>query len=809
MAGIRKIPASAGHSAAFAAYLFACACACAGAAPALAATSWSTAEFVLSGDPVPPAPSARWERQPLPDDWRKSRPDAATAGWYRFLLPISSAPDEPHALYIPLVGVEAAVFVNGERIGDTGPPAESARRTWKQPQLFTIPPALLRAGDNVVHVRVRGDIDRRGSNEAWSWSGLGGPVAFGTDDELRPRYRNRVAWQVVTPIALAGAIGLTGLFFIVLWAQRRGETIYGLFGAAALLWAARTLSDLTLHRIVPPPHWEIWLTVAYALYATMLCKFALRFAGASWPRTEGFFVAFVAASPVALYVAAWAQAGAVAGRAVLLVVLVLVAAVAFAVVRAAWWQRSLGITLMALTGVVSFVFALHDWIAVTRAEWFDNVRLVPYSAILFISIAGWLLLQRFAQSTEALERLNVELDRRVAEKSAALQSNLEALARAKAEAEAANQAKSRFLAAASHDLRQPLHAIGLFGAALDLRAKAPDLRGLVAKLNASIAALDDLVNELLDVSKLDAGADRPEPRDVPVQALLDRLALDFGPLAAEKGIRLRVRPSRETAHTDPALLERLLRNLVSNAVRYTERGGVLVACRRRGDALALEVWDTGVGIAPADRERIFEEFYQVGNAERDRSKGSGLGLAIVRRIAALLGARVALRSTPGRGSVFSVRVARGGPGALRAVAARGVAPERAARRIVAVVEDDRVVREAMTTLLAERGHRVIAGASLEEVRRALAAAGARPELVIADMRLPGGATGVEAVRALRGAFGPELPALIVTGETARDLVAEAVASGIPLLRKPVSPGRLIEEVDRLAARSESTAPTSA
>jgi signal transduction histidine kinase/CheY-like chemotaxis protein len=759
-------------------------------------TTWLEADFATTEGIAPPRESVSWTRQKLPDDWRTTRPGAIGYGWYCFTLELPEPPTELHAVYVPRLGVEAVAFVNGVRVGDTGPASETERRTWKRPQLFTVPPNLLRAGANRIEFRVRGDSAGVGRNDAWN--GLG-PVSAGLDRELRPRYQSRMTWQVIAPIALAGAIGLTGLFFVVYWTRRRTEALYGLFGGAALLWSARTIADLVFHRALPQPHWDVWLTAAYILYATMLASFALRFAGTPWLRIERPFWGLALLGPPILYTSTWLGHGSLGARTLLLAVILFVAAAAAAVVTAAWRLRSLGISLMALTGVVSLAFGVHDWFAAVRPELFDRIRLVPYSAILFITIAGWLLLNRFAQSTEALEQLNVELDRRVEEKSAELQANLRELERAKAEAESANQAKSRFLAAASHDLRQPLHAIGLFGAALDMRAKAPELRGLVGKLNASIAALEDLVNELLDVSKLDAGADKPEFRDFAVQNLLERIAIDYAPLAAEKSLRLRVRGSMDVAHSDPGLLERLVRNLVSNAVRYTERGGVLVACRGREGRLWIQVWDTGVGISPAERERIFEEFYQVGNVERDRSKGIGLGLAIVRRIADLLGERLEVRSTPGKGSMFAVSVARGGVAAPRRndPAAHGPLPS-AVRRLVAIIDDDVVVRDAMVTLLAERGLDIVAAASLEEARRGLAERRRAPDLVIADMRLAGGATGVDAVRALRARYGADVPALLVTGETTRDRVAEAVASGIPILQKPVAPARLVDEIDRLA-----------
>ncbi|MCU0804476.1 MAG: hybrid sensor histidine kinase/response regulator [Burkholderiales bacterium] len=758
-------------------------------------TVWLEADFARSENGEPPRTDSAWTRQRLPDDWRTTRPGVAGYGWYGFDLDLPAPPGELHAIYVPRLGVEAVVFVNGQRVGDTGPGAETERRTWKRPQLFTVPPALLRAGANRIELRLRGDAAGAGRNDAWN--GLG-PVSMGLDRELRPLYQSRMTWQVIAPVALAGAIGLTGLFFIVYWTRRRAEALYGLFGGAAMLWAARTIADLVFHRELPQPHWDVWLTAAYALYATMLASFALRFAGTPWHRVERPFWLMALLSPPLLYVATWLGYGSFGARALLLVVILFVAVASAAVVAAAWRQRSLGISLMALTGVVSLGFGVHDWFAAIRPELFDRIRLVPYSAILFITVAGWLLLNRFAQSTEALEQLNVELDRRVEEKSAELQANLRELERTKAQAESANQAKSRFLAAASHDLRQPLHAIGLFGAALDMRAKAPDVRGLVGKLNASIAALEDLVNELLDVSKLDAGADKPEFRDFPVQVLLERIAIDYAPLAAEKGLRLRVRGSMEVAHSDPGLLERLVRNLVSNAVRYTERGGILVSCRQREGRLWIEVWDTGVGISPGERERIFEEFYQVGNVERDRTKGIGLGLAIVRRIADLLGERLEVKSRPGRGSMFAVSVAPGGAAPRREGPAAHAPAPLLGRRLIALIDDDVVVRDAMVTLLAEQGLDVTAAASLEEARRALAERRRAPDLVIADMRLAAGATGVDAVRTLRARYGADLPALLVTGETTRDRVAEAVASGIPILQKPVAPAHLLAEIDRLA-----------
>lgn len=364
--------------------------------------------------------------------------------------------------------------------------------------------------------------------------------------------------------------------------------------------------------------------------------------------------------------------------------------------------------------------------------------------------------------------------------------------RARQEAEASNRAKSRFLAAASHDLRQPLHALGLFVAALNEKARARDVRKIVDHINASVESLEALFNELLDVSKLDAGVVRPSARPFPMQSLLDRLRSDYQALAAEKGLGFIIYPSAAQVTSDPTLLERILRNLLSNAIRYTEKGRITVECRRRGDILRIDVWDTGIGI-PADQyERIFEEFYQIGNLGRDRRKGLGLGLAIVRRLARLLGHRLEMSSTVGGGSVFSVEVPLGKKARPEVPAPGGVGVANAvlAGHCIVVVDDERTVREGMEALLTGWGCEVILAASADEALERVANSAGRPDLVIADYRLQDGANGIEAIRRLQAALGANLPGILITGDTAPDRLNEAAASGYHLLHKPVQPARL-------------------
>jgi signal transduction histidine kinase len=375
---------------------------------------------------------------------------------------------------------------------------------------------------------------------------------------------------------------------------------------------------------------------------------------------------------------------------------------------------------------------------------------------------------------------------------------------ARAQAETANRLRTQFFAAANHDLRQPLHALGLLAAALSERSRDPGVTGLVTSINASVEALEGLFNALLDMSKLDAGAVQPELRDFPLARVLDRLRVELAPEAAEKGLRLRVRRTRAWVHSDPVLLERILRNLIANAIRYTERGGVLAAARRRGDALVLEVWDSGVGIPAAERGRIFEEFYQLGTASRSSRKGLGLGLAIIQRLCTLLGYRVRVDSRPGRGSVFRFEV----PAAVPAAVPQPRAPAARPRgglsgRLVVVIDDQSSIVEGMRSLLASWGAQVIGSSDGADVMRELERLGRLPDLLIVDYRLEGDRLGTAVIDELRDALDPEIPAIVVTGSSTPELAEEIARRGDDLLAKPVLPADLRARID---ARLRSAAP---
>lgn len=372
----------------------------------------------------------------------------------------------------------------------------------------------------------------------------------------------------------------------------------------------------------------------------------------------------------------------------------------------------------------------------------------------------------------------------------------------KERAEEASRAKSRFLAAASHDLRQPVHALSLFVGALRQEPPGPAAERLLERVESTVDTMGTLFNSLLDISKLDAGMVQAERRPCRLRPLLERICAEEGALAARRGLLLRTRLTDAWANTDPVLFERIARNLVVNAVRYTSRGGVLVALQQRhvgpagGSEAVLRVVDTGIGIEAARQGEVFHEFVQLHNPERDRQQGLGLGLAIVRRLAELLGARVSLRSRPGSGSTFTLRLeAVPAPAVPPAEPVAAPAPGPAGHAgLVIVVDDDADIRAGMRTLLTGWGHAVVDAGGLAELLPQLRGMKIVPQLIITDYRLRGVETGHDVVARLRDEFNDDVPAIVITGDTAPERLREAAAGGHVLLHKPVSPQQLRERM---------------
>lgn len=367
--------------------------------------------------------------------------------------------------------------------------------------------------------------------------------------------------------------------------------------------------------------------------------------------------------------------------------------------------------------------------------------------------------------------------------------------------ENANREKTRFFAAASHDLRQPLHAISLFTSALERAPLAPADARTLAQLSHSVQALSHSLDAMLDVSRLDAGAVEPVVTPSSVHALFTSLQNTFAGRAEEKGLQLRLRaPGDLAVTTDALLLERLLANLVDNAIKYTQAGGVLVAARSGAAAgrpghVRFDIVDTGIGIPPAHRQRVFDEFYQVGNPERDRRAGLGIGLSIVRRLSGLLDHPVALRGRAQGGTCFHVWVPEGTLAAAHEAARLPEAmpdDHRLPRRVL-VVDDEADSRQAMATLLASHGCEVRAAGDLGQAENLLRAHAM--DAVVADFRLPGERSGLDFLLALRERA-PQLRMLLVTGETEPQRIAAIRASGLACLHKPVRAQHLLQALAR-------------
>jgi CheY-like chemotaxis protein len=350
------------------------------------------------------------------------------------------------------------------------------------------------------------------------------------------------------------------------------------------------------------------------------------------------------------------------------------------------------------------------------------------------------------------------------------------LSKAKLEAEKANNAKSRFLAAASHDLRQPLAALSLYTGVLKKTPVASDQK-LVANMQVCIDNLSELLNDLLDLSKLEAGMVTPIIKDFAIADLFNSLTAVHTPEALVKGLKLRFVACPWMCKTDLVLLRRSLGNLIENALLYTERGGVLVACRHRQGKNWVEVWDSGIGIAADQTQIIFEEFKQLGDGARN--KGSGLGLAIVAKTAALLGLEISVRSRVGRGSVFAIELPLGAPALAVPAEVSHVKKRRSLR--IALVEDNAIVREALVEVLQRLGHQAVATATKDALLVELDQF--KPDIVVSDYRLTGGETGFDVITAVRTRLGPEFPALLITGDTDPKLLRSMNARGIFVMHK--------------------------
>ncbi|MBI3367309.1 MAG: hypothetical protein HY021_02305, partial [Burkholderiales bacterium] len=527
----------------------------------------------------------------------KYRPEGITLRWQIDADPAPHALPHQQALYLPGLVAHGRLTLNGQVLLDRGAHAsEELPPDADCVVLVVVPDAFWRAGRNVVELHADG---RPGVSIS--------RLSVGPVHTLVQQQRARLFGLTVGPMIISAVIGAMGLCVAALWARLR-DPLLGYFALAAVLWALHTawtaLPVATLSRI----HFIVWWNALYMFVVAMLVLFCLRFADWHWPRVERFVWWAALAGPLLLYGAEAAGHLIDAARwwrlAWILSVLLGVAAVA----HTTWRRRDLDSLLITLTGLIALALGVRDWLGDPDDN--NRVMLVHYAGLPFIGVVTTMLIKRYLGAAAELERMNRGLERRVAEQNAELRQTVEQMRAARDAAESADRAKSSFLAAASHDLRQPAHALGLYLAALQAQQLQPGQAELLERMSSSLGALDMLFSALLDVSRIDSGAVVPKPRTLALAPLLRRLADEFAPQAEARGLRLSLRLPRDgdsaRVDSDPMLLERILRNLLANAIKYTRSGGLLLACRARRDAAGragwrLEVWDSGIGIAPADQ----------------------------------------------------------------------------------------------------------------------------------------------------------------------------------------------------------------
>ncbi|MDP4301507.1 hybrid sensor histidine kinase/response regulator [Leptothrix discophora] len=707
----------------------------------------------------------------LPDTWGQRGLAPSGSGIYRLRLRLDALPRQAWALRIDRLADLHEVRVNGELLSDTWPGHPPSLTATVQvplsraaPALLPLPQRLLRPGDNELEIRVHHST-RGGLSEV-----LAGPVG-----DLAPGHRDQMLLEHTLPLFLNGGGSALGLFMLMYgWQRRRQDTTTAGFG---LLWLLISLrgSAYTLFYSSQQALWfDGLMYVSQILCALLLGLLALVLA--EQPRHPWRWVLLAIDLPLmVLGVPANALGWTDLLRAwTYPLVLAAVLPPLGLVAMRAWRLHSTRRTLMLTSLLLLIGSALHDYLAwrgvlsVMASYW------MALALPLVFAVFASTLVQRLVRGLEQVEQVNAQLEQRVAERTHAL--------------ELAHQSKSRFLASASHDLRQPVVTIGLLVDLLREHIQAPTQRRMIDRVHDAVASMETLLKGLLDLSRLEAGTVQPRIGTVELQRLFDAIAPHADESAARRKLRLRLRPTRLAVRSDAVMLEQVLRNLVGNALRYTEQGGVLVAARRRGGQVELRVIDTGPGIPADQQERIFEEFVQGGHASEaspgDGHVGLGLGLAIVRRSLALLAHPLSLRSQPGRGSAFTVTLDEAAP-PPPVVAAPPPPGEPLRHWRIVLVDDDAQVRAAVSARLAAWGAEVESHAGLAGFRQWLAL---RPrghagiDFVVTDQRLIG-ASAMEVIDALRSHAGP-VPVLVITGDTDGSELARLQAQAIPVLHKP-------------------------
>ena len=430
------------------------------------------------------------------------------------------------------------------------------------------------------------------------------------------------------------------------------------------------------------------------------------------------------------------------------------------------------------------------------------------SLVAILGVFYYLVMMTSGRASQDMVKQAIVARLQVEELNQELVEQQQALVSARDVAEKANMAKSRFLATASHDLRQPLHALRLFVDILSERAKDASVKQVADKIANTAEALEGLFSNLLELAKVDARVAKPHFTAVPLMPLIQHICMESEPLAQDKGLTFRVHCRDVAVHSDVTMLTRIVRNFVTNAIRYTDQGGILVGCRLRGDNVHIEVRDTGVGIPEEHLTKVFEEFHQVSNHGRDRSKGLGLGLAIAERLANLLGTTVKVWSQEGRGSCFSVtvpRVAEDSSSAQASSVMPLVPPSIAGLRVV-FVDDEQEIRDAMQELLESWKCEYILAENLSGILAQVGRWDGAPGIIVTDYRLRDGQVGTQVIAGLREHFEQAIPAIIITGDTSRERLEDAATSGASILHKPIKAIKLRMLMEQLVSQGHVALP---
>ncbi|MEK8049688.1 hybrid sensor histidine kinase/response regulator [Ideonella sp. DXS22W] len=726
----------------------------------------------------------------LPDDWHQrgaARPGSAR---YRLTttLPATAAPGA-WALWSAQWPLHHRLTLNGEVVSDTLDTHEGLQPR-PGPRAVAWPASAQRPGrSNEIVLDMHSGL-QAGLGELW----VGPQAAI----EARALAHRRLTVELPRLLNMLAAGSC--LFMGVLWARKRDERALGWFALLGGLMSLRNAMVLD-----PAGHAPVgWSLVTYLGVVAMAALLG-GFAQAVTPRPRRWFPPLLGA--VCLFSA---LNGLVAGTdpaaldqarrwgyALLFPVELLSMGLIVGHLRTL--PRVQGLAVGA-TLAATLLAGVHDWLLHRGELPITGLFWMPWTVPAMVLAFGAVLAARLVAALRAMQDSHRRLEQRVAERTAAL--------------EAANAAKTRFLAAASHDLRQPLVTIGLLLGVLRDQLTVPAQQRLAAQLDESVGTMEGLLRGLLDLSRLEAGRTVVDWQPVALAPLLRALVDEARTQAERRGLRLRLRvPPGATVRADAVLLEQIVRNLLGNALRYTMQGGVLLAVRRRGTQWWLAVHDTGPGIAPELQASVFEEFVQGGNPHRDPQQGLGLGLAIVRRAATLMGTDVTLRSQPGRGSGFGVALAAADPAPARTTSAGTTAAPALPAPLppgtrVWVVEDDATVRQALTERLAAWGAQVTPLAQAAAVSQALtglaATPGRQPQLLITDLRLPD-ADGLAVARAVAAACGA-LPTLLITGNTAPAELDRLSDSGLAVLHKPFRDAALREALAALTSHPPAMRP---